>query len=453
MLNAGRILVLFLTILPTYPLASASTGAFGAPVGSLSVGYRSEWIVDGSRHFDVPVADGTLRPGPRYIHVHLCYPCVPNTGRAMNLRGYFGAGESGEVPKFIIELIAANDFGTPTYSFQSIYHGDATLLNKALDTAVAARAWAQPAAGKFPVVLHIVGQNDFTQDAVLYAEYLASRGYIVVTIPYLGTSARRSPLLVHDASFYENLLRDAELALTQKALKLKCADESRVFATGHSYGGIYALLLAMRMDLVKAVIGLDPTYISKRAPYELDLSKTTYWDPNIAKTIITLRRESQQTDYSILNALPHALRIEIVYANVLHGDYASVPFFKKDLPTSMQLQDEIAVRSPAAATKGAAHVYKQVAEFLDVLSKGANPESGVISDPDIPQRVLTTAAAQLPTPDEVYWLYRGKGIDAAIDAAKRLPERDVSACVTMAKEEDYYGRSTNSADLFRIIKV
>ena len=448
--NAQRVLWSVIGLLVACAVRAA--GPFGAPVGARAVGYRSEWIADVTRHFDVPDERGVLHPGPRWVHVHLWYPARPATGTPMTLDDYFSAGRVAGVPQFVIDLIHANDFGTPAYSFRAIFKSDSEKLTEALHTRMSARASADPAAGKWPVVVHVVGQNDFTQDAVLYAEYLASRGYIVVTVPYLGTSARRSPLLVHDPSFYENLLRDLELALTRKALTLPSADADRVYATGHSYGGIYALLLAMRGSAVKAVIGLDPTYAAKRAPYEYDLSKFAFWNPRLATPIVTLRRQQQNYDDSVLNSLPRAERLEIVYEQILHGDYASVPFWKRDLPASMQLQEEIAVRSPREAVIGATHVFQQVAALLDALSAQRNPATALIANTAIRQTSVVTRPQESITPDDVYWVYRKRGVAEASKIAAQLPAAAEATFVAMAKEEAYYGRDAMSVDLFRLLR-
>lgn len=450
--SSTRTTVVLLKISLVFALGAQAQSPFGAPLGPGSVGYRSEWIADETRRFDIPDEAGVLRSGIRYIHAHLWYPAGPSSGKQMSFGDYFSPGEADAVPKFLVDLVHANDFGTRDYSFRGIFRDDIETLNQTLTTRVSARYWAEPSAGKFPVVVHVVGQNDFTEDAALYAEFLASRGYIVVTVPYLGTSARRSPLLVHDPYFYEELLRDIELALTQKALKLKSADHDRIFATGHSYGGIYALLLAMRSPVIKAVVGLDPSYVAHRAPYEYDIRKFPFWDPSLKTPVITLHQQSQSIDRTLLDSLPRAEKVEISYKDVLHGDFTSVAFLRRDLPEALQRSDESSVRSPQQAARNATLVFKQVAQLLDAISAGRNTRDAVLSDSGIEQALRSNLPQQVPSSEDVYWAYRRRGMEAGKQIASRLPASQEVGLVTIAEEEGYYDRNESAVDIFRLVR-
>jgi dienelactone hydrolase len=435
-----------LLVLTLSSFMRAEAGAFGAPIGTLPVGYRMEWVADPTRSWAVPDQEGHLHPGPRWIRVSLWYPAAAGTGKPMRFGEYLNPPTSTIAPKQIQDAVYENDM-----TLKRIYRADETRFQQAMNTPVRARSWADPANGHFPVIVHSVGQNDWSQDAVLMAEYLASQGFIVVSVPHLGTSQRRSLLFVHDPYSYETQLRDMEVALT-KALKLTSADSSKLAATGHSYGGIYAMLFAMRDANVKAVVGLDPTYIAKRAPYEYDLRKFPFFDVNLRVPVVTLHREEGETDRALLDSLLRAPKLEIIYPQLMHGDFASGAFLERDLPDSMLRPDELKYRKAQVAAEGAEEVFKQVAATLKGIFSGQAVETTTVTDPRIKQKVTVSAAINAPTEEEIYWIYKKQGMNAAkksIEEARRRSPNVLqeSAFTTISKELGYSGKDDESHDV------
>lgn len=433
-------------------LVIADEGTFGAPVGRAPVGFRAEWTTDVTRSWPVADPDGRLRSTPRTVRVHLWYPAVGSSGAAMTFGDYMDPKVAEGVPAALADAIRANDVGTPTYSFRGIFRNDAEAYERALRTPVTARAWADPAPGKFPVVVYSVGQNDFSQDAVALAEWLASNGFIVASVPHLGTSARRALLFVHDPASYETQLRDLELALG-KALKLKIADEGRILAVGHSYGGIYALLLAMRSNAVRGVVGLDPAYVAQRAGYEYDLRKFPFFDADLRVPIVTLRRGPESVNRDLLGSLRHAEQLEIEYPGLMHGDFTTVAFVRRDLPATMQLEEETQVRTPQHAAAGATAVFEQVLASARQLLSGARLDEAVRSAPGVTQKVAYTPALTTPITEELYWIYKRKslaGAKAEASAAGGEAAFSESRTLTIARELGYSGKDEESLDMFRL---
>ncbi|HUM00720.1 MAG TPA: alpha/beta fold hydrolase [Thermoanaerobaculia bacterium] len=448
---------IFLLIGAALSAEPGNTGAFGAPVGSAPPGYRVEWICDITRKWTGSEASGSLTPRARWVRIHVWYPATPGTGATMTLRDYFDSPAPPGVPADLAAAIRSNDLGTPSYSFRGIYRGDEAAFSRALETRMAARNGAEPARGTFPVVVYATGQNDFTQDAVLLGEFLASCGYVVVTVPHLGTGPRRALLFVHDPLSYETQLRDLEVAL-QTALKLPFADGARVAAVGHSYGGIYALLLAMRGPLVRGVVGLDPTYVARRAPYELDLRKLPYFDPDLRLPIVTLRRGSGDVDRTLIDGFHRSDRLEIVFPGLLHGDFTTVAFLRRDLPDALQIREELEVRSPERAAAGASSVFRQVEASLARILSDQPIEGGLAPEDATKRSVRFTAACRVPTSEELYWILVRKGLDAARATAASarstcpgVPVFEEARCLTIARELGYAGKESESLDMFRLV--
>jgi dienelactone hydrolase len=374
----------------------------------------------------------------------------------MTFRNYMEPLVAPGVPGPLADAIHGNDLGSPSYSFRGIYRDDSAAFERAMKTRVAARGAATPAPGHFPIVIYSVGQNDFSQDATCMAEWLASNGYVVASVPHLGTSPRRALLFVHDPASYETQLRDLEVAL-EEARKLKNADASQLLAMGHSYGGIYALLLAMRSNSIRGVIGLDPTYVAQRAGYEYDLRKFPYFDSDLRVPVVTLRRASGSVDHDILNSLLHSERLEIEYPGLMHGDFTTVAFVRRDLPAAFQLEEETKVRSPQAAAVGANAVFHQVLTVAKAILAGRRLDGAVLPETATKRTFTYTPPISAPTHEELYWIYKRKGLDgaqAAVKAARTQapPSGGFSDAkmLTIAKELGYSGKDSESLDMFRL---
>jgi dienelactone hydrolase len=420
------------------------------------VGYRVQWSTDITRSWQVVDSAGRLEPCPRAVRVSLWFPAKAGSGAAMTFGDYMDPPVPAQVPRQLARAIHENDLGSPTYSFRGIYQNDTSAFGPAMKTRVAARRSATPAPGRYPVVVYSIGQNDFSQDAVCMAEWLASNGYIVASVPHLGTSPRRTLLFVHDPLSYETQLRDLEIALGE-ALKLPSADRKRILAMGHSYGGIYALLLAMRTKSVRGVIGLDPTYIAQRAGYEYDLRKFPYFDPDLHVPLVTLRRGSGSVSRDLMNSLVHAERLEIEYPDLMHGDFTTVAFVRRDLPPAFQLEEEIKVRSPQVAAAGASAVFQQVRALIPAIFSGRQLDGEVLESKGVKQSVSYVPAIATPTTEELYWIYKQRGASAVREtvAASRAQAPGVSVfslprMLTIARELGYSNKDGESLDMFRL---
>jgi hypothetical protein len=100
----------------------------------------------------------------------------------------------------------------------------------------------------------------------------------------------------------------------------------------------------------------------------------------------------------------------------MHGDFATVPFLQKDLPKELQRGDETKVRSPQAGADGAAVVFHQVLISMEQIFTGRPLDRGVFTNQSTRQSVTYTAAVSEPSQEELYWIYKSKGLQAAKDA-------------------------------------
>jgi hypothetical protein len=123
---------------------------------------------------------------------------------------------------------------------------------------VEGRASAERAAGRFPVVIHSLGRNNFQQESVPLWEYLASHGYVVVVVPQYGFSTDAASLAFVPG---DQLLQAGDLAAALVwALEQPWIDARSIAVVGHSSGGVAGLLVAASNQRVGLIVGLDATF-------------------------------------------------------------------------------------------------------------------------------------------------------------------------------------------------
>jgi dienelactone hydrolase len=113
---------------------------------------------------------------------------------------------------------------------------------------------AKPAHGRFPLIA--VGQGLYYESPIAFAalgEFLAGRGFVVVTTPLVGTN---STVVRNDAQDLETQVRDLEFAIA-RARQLPFVSGDRLGVLGFDQGGMAGVLLAMRNPDVDAYASFD----------------------------------------------------------------------------------------------------------------------------------------------------------------------------------------------------
>lgn len=240
-------------------LAALTAGASAPPLGKLetgpyAVGFRVTERQDPSRFFRFPFdLQGRPRSGviTRPMQISVWYPAEKSEAVRMRLRDY------------VALMATEKDFSVPTsmqgergaaalFGFGVMRELEPAQRTKLLDFESLSVRDARPLHGKFPVILWSLGSP------ALYAgscEYLASHGYVVVTMPRLpdtrglvDTSPTRTD--------YETKARDMAYLLNELT-SFPSADLRTVGVTGFSAGGRWALAEAMRNPAVRAVVSMD----------------------------------------------------------------------------------------------------------------------------------------------------------------------------------------------------
>src|SRR5947209_6468846 len=425
------ILLAFACITPTEAQQKSQTPFWGRlTAGPYAVGFRTIYEFDRTRTWRV--TRGYEKPfapdlNGRPIRISVWYPAVPDA-RAQQLRFENYVNPGG--PKEFNEL---NTIMELREKVSSVYHDH---WADVLKTPVNAYSNAPPAMGRFPLALYAGSLNSTSTTTVfVLAEFLASHGYVVATVPLLGptnenTEQGRTP------SDRERAIEDLEFAWSVIRTQ-PSVDETKVGVFGKSLGGIEAIILAMRNANVSAVIGLDATYGFKGN--EKVMAELPDYAPRKMRAAFLDIRRDWDDPASVLNlsaehAFHYSDRSFVTIKNMNHFDFDSDAMIAFEFhlpfgPTEMANPG----RTRETAYRGYQSVCQMVLDFFDEKLKGdrsgaerlrtdvARADGGVLKHED--------ALTPPPSGAEFVTIISGRGFDdatALVDRYRReIPDEMV----------------------------
>jgi hypothetical protein len=269
-------------------------------------------------------------------------------------------------------------------------------LRRVLATRTASIWEAEPARGAFPLLIHLgstVGQT-------VLLEYLASHGYVVASIPVLGTAPAWYQRGEGTPEAHQASAADVGFVLATVAA-LPYADGSRAAVIGMLTAG--GLLFQMQHQRLRAMAMLDGSYPeSLRSAPGFDLRA-------IRIPLLDIPRSGARPDRVMLDSMRYADRYLVRFDSVTHGDFYQ---FRR-IAHPRQASEHVSYRLVARYTRA----------FLDHELKNDAAASQLLSgDPRLagaPPGFLTVehgdAAAAVPTAEEFLLLVR----EGAIAEARR----------------------------------
>jgi dienelactone hydrolase len=290
-----------------------SSPLWGQLVAGTSVpGYTTRFVTDRSRHWASPSG---VRPDDRGrpIRISMWYPAVGSRAQ-MRIADYVRPGASAM-------------FGDAEAALE---HRDGTVvaewappdqLPTLMATPMRAGRDATPVSGRFPLVLYAAGINAYTLSNIVLAEFLATQGMIVVTVPSLGRSSDQ-PEQQYNALELDDALRDLEFAWSVVRDDPR-VDPTKLAVIGHSLGGTIALLVAMHNANVVAAVGLDGTYGFAGSDADAFTAQYAPSHFDVRASILDIRRMDATADLRVVRGFQHADRYYVSMPNMFHGSFTS----------------------------------------------------------------------------------------------------------------------------------
>ena len=317
---------------------------------------------------------------------------------------------------------------------------------------------AEQLPGPFPLILYGPGGDCSAWDNTVLCEYLASHGFIVAASPTHYTYFQQTEYNTQRA---ESRVRDFEFVLAFMH-DFPAVDYDHVGAMGWSWGGLSSVILAIRNDMVDAVVTLDgsmayPTYAEAAYKhFDYDLKRLT-------KPILCLVQKpqsSQKLDF-FDNFLYSDARL-LQFNDLTHENFSSG--ILTELFDITGFDDG---RNVARMRTEYSYVCRYAERFFSAILKGDEqakafvenkPEANGAPEGGIVVLAEKTAHKAPPSRSDVYMLYMRKGIDAVIAEVRRVLEIDpeyqfiaesdgISMGIRMVKN----GRIKEGTDVIRII--
>jgi len=194
-------------------------------------------------------------------------------------------------------------------------------VDELLRTETAAHRDAPPLAGHFPLVIFSTGYRASPLTHTVTFEFLATHGYVVVSLPSLGSSPTG---LTFDTHGQDEVARDVQM-LVGAAVANENVDASHIAAVGFSFGGGAALLAAMQDQRISAVVSIDgmPGW-HHTAPI---LRRSVSFD--VARFRLPMMHIGIQgepaADWSLIESLVFSERFVYLFRDAEHHDFIAGP--------------------------------------------------------------------------------------------------------------------------------
>jgi pimeloyl-ACP methyl ester carboxylesterase len=340
----------------------------------------------------------------------------------MRQRGYFFRRAPNAYFARLDSMIHRADVG-PVRDF--IFGKSDSLFERFLAEPTAAYENPESARGPFPLVMYSEGYNNRSHDNSVLAEFLASHGYVVATVPQVGTRSTRLVLRI-TAPDLETQARDIEFAMGE-AQNLSFVDRKKLAVMGYSMGGIVSLIIAARNPGVDAVVGLDPSF---RAPRFVPLVLSSAWfNPRAMRApILSLQSghpsEAGAQDSTVVDSLRFADRYVGRVGHAMHGDFSDFAMLAPLFPVDVQGRTAVEARDAHEA------IAMYVLQFLDGTLRNDRTALAFVSHDSESNnlhhgtvRIRLWPGIQTPSEEEFVSITRSRGLNAALDSLSKTRAR------------------------------
>jgi dienelactone hydrolase len=296
--------------------------------GPFAVGFRQQQQYDHGRAFRNPLRlDGTRREGElsRPMQVSIWYPAEAGSGGGPLTMGDYLSMIPNET-RFFKATPEAVDAAAQAF-INNVLPGVLTPEMPGLLRTLQGRAHrdARPASGRFPVILYSLFSAPVSATS---AEYLASHGYVVVTMPRIPLLAGL-PDSLRSAADIDAKVRDTDFLIRTLA-DFSPADITNMGIVGFSAGGWWGLSQVMRNPSIRAMVSLDTVMLFDDEAKK-NWKTLPYFDLDAVRVPLLhlIRKEwVPQEDRKMWEAMRYADRLSLQFQDPIlnHWDFQSAGY-------------------------------------------------------------------------------------------------------------------------------
>jgi tetratricopeptide (TPR) repeat protein len=413
-------------------------------------GFKIENTYDYGRTFKPKISfEGHKDPGNIYrpIQISIWYPAQRSAGAAQMLEKEYvdaiafelGAGQATEQKM----LAARDEFRRNLGPILAGQPSSDDQMDRILNTKTAAIRDCAPEPGPFPLIMNIPFG---TRGQSVISEYLASHGYVVASIPMIGSDPSTRQFFRNRLIDVEAMIGDLEF-VGRRMRESKQVDPDKVAVIG-GMAGIAGVGFQMKNMNLDAIVGLESAFsdLVKQLPY---------FDPAKLRIPI-LHLGSKDND---------AFSPERTLHLAIFADRYSVRFKELDHIQTYAF-GMIAMSASSKARLGYELICEYTLSFLDAFVKGDDRGRAFLDRPPngrgLPEGFLSidhkSAMQPVPTEDEFLTLSQSPdGIRSAISLYWEIKRRDPRYAIfkqsTISSEGNrlrYSGNVKGSIELFKL---
>ena len=323
-----RIAFLLLLLFAAYASAAESTFWGDLKPGSHSVGFQVIEKFDHGRPYKRKLDyEGKINSADRSrpLQINVWYPAKTAQGSPMLLRDYVHIAAAEDLVALTPE---AKEQSEQRFIKSRWFQGaPEENVKQVLSKPVTALRQAPNADGKFPlIVIANSGGLSSPFSHFILAEYLASHGFIVASVPSRGAQSktldsRESTILMQDLQFLIGSLHD-----------FPTRDKDRLGIVGFGVGSLGASLIAMHNTDVDAFVSLDGT-IGNRWGYSLIFQNSLYKPNQLTVPVlhITNQETTPDTDLTFFRASKFAPVQYVRLKGLAAADFSSFGMIKSQI--------------------------------------------------------------------------------------------------------------------------
>ncbi len=375
---------------------------FNINYGKYDVGFRLIETFDNSRIYQF---NKTSNSNKRPMQIGIWYPAKDAAGDKLALTNYLAIASRSES---LIKDKSLEEIETK--AFTNAYHINTERAKEVVQKELKSIINAEPVNDVFPLIIYAPGSSaDFYENFLLF-EYLASKGYVVLSSKSRGF---RNPTMNALMSGVETQTRDMEFMMS-KATELENTDLNNINVIGRSWGSIAALIFSIRnKEVTNSITSLDGT-LSYNA---IELLKDSPYPGGafVYKPILLAvgkKRSKSATPIDRKNYYDNVLYADahlVAYNEMRHTAFSSYYLLYHYL-----LNKDIDKKTANDLIKGYIDCLEHVGEFVDFYNKKDNNLNIQESD-QYTYDYKEASEVLLPNYEDFGYALEVNGVDEAIE--------------------------------------